>query len=53
MEKERIALLAQLLTALRDGAERLEKAYVDEDMESLKRAKQEILALQMKIERLI
>lgn len=53
MEKESVSLLAQLLTTLQDAVLRLEKFYNDGDMEGLKTAKEEILSLQMKIERLI
>ena len=52
MEKEDIALLAQLFTALRDAAAKLEQAYNNNDMGGLGRAKKEILMLQAKIDRL-
>ena len=53
MKKENVALLAQLLTALRDAAEKLEKSYNEKDMETLARSKKEVLNLQAKIDRLI
>lgn len=53
MEKEKLALVAQLLTAMQDAARRLEKFYINRDMEGLNDAKSEILSLQTKIDRLI
>jgi hypothetical protein len=53
MEKEGVSILAQLLTTLQDAILKLEIYYNEQDMEGLRMAKEEILALQMKIERLI
>jgi hypothetical protein len=53
MEKEGVSILAQLLTTLQDAVLKLEKFYNDGDMEGLQKAKDEVLSLQTKIERLI
>jgi len=53
MEKEEIALLAQLMTALREAVEKLEKAYENKKAVELSEAKREILNLQAKIDKLI
>ena len=53
MEKEGISVLAQLLTTLQDAVLKLESFYNSGNMEGLQRAKEEILELQRKIDRLI
>lgn len=53
MEKERITLIAQLLTGMKDGADKLEEAVKKEDYENLTSAKKEILQFQTEIKKLI
>ena len=53
MKKEDITLLAQLLTAMQDATDKLEKAYEEKDMEEIRSAKKEILNFQEKIDKLI
>ena len=53
MEKERIVLIAQLLTGMKDAIEKLEEAVKKEDYENLASAKKEILQFQVEIKKLI
>ncbi|MBI2452536.1 hypothetical protein HYV50_05705 [Candidatus Pacearchaeota archaeon] len=53
MKKETITLLAQLLTAIKDGLEKIEEAQKNKDAELLATAKQEILLFQKKISELL
>ncbi len=53
MEKERINLIAQLLSSMKDLVEKLEEAYKKNDMEMLASMKKEILKFQAEIKRLI
>jgi len=53
MQKENIALLAQLLTGIKDAISRLEDAYKKKDSELLATAKKEILSFQDQIDKLI
>lgn len=49
MEKERIIILAQLLTGMKDVSSRIESALKKQDAEELARAKKELLYLQAQI----
>ncbi len=53
MKKETVTILAQLLTAMRDAAERLEEAEKNKDGEELARAKNEILNFQKRISEML
>ncbi len=53
MKKEEIAVLAQLLTAIKDTIERLEEAQKKKDSEELEMAKREILSFQKKIDEIL
>lgn len=53
MKKEDIAILAQLLTAMRDTVGKLDVAYKKEDMEELVALKREIMSFQKKINELV
>lgn len=53
MKKEDVLLLAQLLTAIKDGVGKLESAVRRQDPEQSESAKQEILHFQKKIEELL
>lgn len=53
MDKEDIAALAQLLIAMREALEKLEKAKEREDMEDLTSAKRAIIEFQEKIDELV
>ena len=53
MKKEDITLLAQLLTAMRDAVDKLEKAYEKKNMEELRAAKKQIISFQEKIDKLL
>lgn len=53
MEKERIALLAQLLSSMKEAAINLEAAMKNEDMEQLSQAKKQMSDIQKQIDKLI
>lgn len=53
MKKEEIAVLAQLLTAIKDAIDRLEEAQKKKDAEELEMAKREILSFQKKIDEIL
>lgn len=53
MQKEDIALLAQLLTGMKDALYKLEEAYKKKDEEYLNRAKKEIISLQIQIDKIL
>lgn len=53
MEKERILLLAQLLTSMKEAATRLEEALKNKDAEHLALIKREILAYQEKVDHML
>lgn len=53
MKKEEVIVLAQLLTAIKDGIEKLEEAQKKQDAEQLESAKQEILHFQKKVAELL
>ncbi len=53
MKKEDIALVAQLLTSMRDAVEKLAEAEKDKDSEKLSAAKKEILNFQNQIEKIL
>jgi hypothetical protein len=53
MKKSDIMVLAQLLTAIKDGTREIEMAQKDKDAEKLARAKHEILGFQKELERLL
>jgi len=53
MEKSDIALIAQLLTSMKDAADKLEIAYNRNDVEDLSIAKREILRFQMEIDKIL
>ena len=53
MEKEEVAVIAQLLTAMKDSAEKLEQAQRKKDLESIAEAKKEILSFQRQIKELL
>jgi len=51
MEKERIAVLAQLLTGMKDASAKLEDALKKKDVDAINEAKKEIIHFQMEIDR--
>ena len=53
MEKERILLLAQLLSSMRAAAGKLDEAIKHQDPEHVALAKSEILKLQAKIDQML
>jgi len=53
MKREDALLLLQLLYAMQDTVEKLEKYYERKDAENLARAKREVLELQKRIENLM
>lgn len=53
MKKEKIVVLAQLLTAMKDAALELEKAQRAEDNDRVMMIKKEILNFQKKVDELI
>ena len=53
MKKEEIAIVAQLLTAMKDSVGKLEDAKRADDMEKFESAKREILKIQKGIEEAI
>lgn len=53
MKKEEIAVLAQLLTAIKDAIYKLEEGQKEKDTEKTASAKREILAFQKKLEELL
>ena len=52
MENEDIMLLAQLLHAMRELADKLEKAFNDKDFENVTSIKRELYRLQNKVREL-
>ena len=53
MKKEKITILAQLLTAIKDAADKLEEAEKEKDAVKLASAKREILNFQKKISEML
>ena len=53
MKKEDIALIAQLLTGIKDALTKLEEAQKIKDIERINSAKKEILHFQSQIDKLI
>jgi hypothetical protein len=53
MKKEEIAVLAQLLTAIKDAVEQMESAERERDAEKIASAKKEILNFQKKISEIL
>lgn len=53
MQKEDIALLAQLLTGIKDALFKLEEAYKKKDLELLTAAKKEMLSFQSQIDKML
>ena len=53
MKKEAIAILAQLLTAIKDGIRKLEDAQKNKDAEEIALARREILSFQRQISEII
>ena len=53
MNKEDIAILAQLLKSMEEAVDKMEKAQKDKDMEDLLKAKKEILLFQKKIKEVL
>jgi hypothetical protein len=53
MEKEDVTLVAQLLTGIKDAADRLQEAERKKDLEKMKAAKKEILNFQSQIDKII
>ena len=53
MKREDISVLAQLLTAMKDSLEGIEKARKDKDGERLAGAKREILSFQRKVSKIL
>lgn len=53
MEKEDIALVAQLLAGMKDAADKLAEAQRKKDIEKVKTAKKEILYFQDQIAKLV
>ncbi len=53
MEKEDIVLLAQLMHAMKDIADKLEEYLKKEDIEMVRRAKNEIMKIQSKIKEIL
>ena len=49
MKKEEIAILAQILSAMRDGAEKLDNAERQKDLEKIKNIKHELMQLYQKM----
>ncbi len=53
MERDKITLLAQLLSGMREAVEKLEDARRDSDLNSFNSVKKEILRFQKRIDELI
>ncbi len=53
MEKEEIAILAQLLATMKDVASEMERARENKDFEKMEKLKKEILTLQRKAEEVL
>ena len=53
MKKEEIVVLAQILTAMKEGAEKLEKFERKQDLEQINNIKNEILSLQRKLKEIL
>ncbi len=53
MKKEEIAVVAQLLTAMKDSVEKLEDSKRDGDSWKFEKAKKEILEIQKRIDEAI
>ncbi len=53
MEKERILLLAQLLAGMKEAATRLHEAVKNKDAEHVASIKQEILAMQERVDQML
>jgi hypothetical protein len=53
MKKEDIAILAQLLTAMKDSVSKLEEAQAAKNLEKAAAAKREIITFQKKIEEIL
>ena len=53
MKKEDIAVLAQILTSMREGSAKLELAEKNKDFEQIRNLKNEILILQGKIKEVL
>lgn len=53
MKRDEIALVAQLLTALRDAVNALEKAQREKNEEKISTAKREILLFQKKLDEIL
>ncbi|MGV8142616.1 MAG: hypothetical protein ACP5NS_03195 [Candidatus Pacearchaeota archaeon] len=53
MEKEDIVLLAQLLHAMREIADKLDESFEKKDFEGVKQAKRELNRLQNKVKELL
>lgn len=53
MKKEELALLAQLITAMEDASQKLEKAHEEKDLEEFSNAKKAIQDIQSKIDKIL
>ena len=53
MKKEEIAIVAQLLTGMKDSIEKLEEAKRKRDLEGFDEAKKELLNFQKQIDQII
>ena len=49
MEPKKIILVSQLISAMGDVAEKLENSYNEKNLESFKKAREEILSIQNKL----
>jgi hypothetical protein len=53
MEREQIAILAQLLTGIKDSTEKLEEAKGNKDIEGFSAAKKEIISFHKQIDQML
>jgi len=53
MKKEEITILAQLLTTMQEGVEKLEKADKERDTQKIIAIKNEVLSLQRKMKEIL
>jgi len=53
MRKEEIVVLAQILTAMKEGVEKLEGAERKRDLEHINNIKNEILSMQRKLKEML
>lgn len=53
MKKEDVAVIAHLLTGMKDAAEKLEEAQKEKDLEMVSKIKKEIMNFQRQIDELL